>query len=225
MPIFYFVFSCLCLGYFVIMESHFSKRQRFFYKIINSFNFCMVALLSYLALEAPNKETFSYIMIALVLGAIGDVFLGLQHVYPQQRTKFFIFGFLSFLGGHIVYLLYFFHIEPVTIIVPIIMSVLISLAYLGLKLLKIRFGKYTILIFVYLILITFIVSSALARVVTERKIDHVIFFLGILLFFGSDCLLSILYFDKPQNTRILKFINSSLYFSGQLLIAFSIYFQ
>lgn len=224
MVVYYLILALLFLIYYVIFENRFSKKQRFLFKMINSFNFCMVAILSYLFNKDVDASIAIFLMVALGLGFFGDVFLGLQYVYPQVRHKLFILGFLVFLCGHIVYLIYFINKQLFFLFVPLIVIGIIGIIQLVTQKLKITFGKYQILVYVYLVVITFVWAPSLVGVIQNATTHRIIFFLGITFFFVSDLLLAVLYFKKIANPRFLKLINSTLYFLGQLLIAFSIYF-
>lgn len=224
MPIIYLLLALLFLSYYVINEHRLSKKQRFLFKMINSFDFLMVASLSLIFNKNTNWSIVPFFIIALGLGFIGDFFLGLQYVYPQKKFLFFILGFSAFFSGHLVYLIYYLTNQSLSWWVTLIVLGIIGVLQLVITHFKINFGKFQILVYLYLVVIAFVWAPALVMAVQKVTLHRLIFVTGLTLFFASDCLLSLIYFSKPSNPRILRLFNSSLYFLGQLLIALSLYF-
>lgn len=170
-----------------------------------------------------------WITAGLVCGLIGDIFLDLKFVYPQDEALHTFSGFGAFMLGHVFYLIFLFLNYGVTItnlLIGIAAGILVGIViFVTPKLMKLNYGKYRVISSVYAGLLVFVTVYALLLEITGgHTVPKLLFLIGIVLFLISDLILSQIYFGENKNTTGNKIMNHATYYIGQILIAASIWF-
>lgn len=205
------------------------------YKMICSGSFVAIGVIS--ALISGNDSRYAVTMIiGLTLGLIGDYFL---HAKPSNA--YFVTGFLSFLLGHIAYIIAF--VKAIPVVSPeyetpnsveiSFMAAVLAAAFFIMKMLKIKFGptvmKVGAAIYSLIIVFMFVKASALGFCVFADNqqygiIPFLILASGSFLFIVSDATLAIIRFGGRKKNQPLKAFNIITYFAGQIMLASSILF-
>lgn len=200
------------------------KKLIFIFKILTSLSFIFIAFEA-LSNNLSKNIIMYIIMIGLLCGLIGDIFLGIRTLLNTHNTSLFIIGITFFTLGHISYIISSlcnynnFYLKDYIFIV-IFMLVILSLV----KAIKFNFQKTIIVNYTYISLSSLLLAFTFLNYLYIPSDFTLIFFLGVLLFVISDFLLSFLYFYhlKPIHINYLKILNILTYFFGQALIAYSI---
>ena len=170
-----------------------------------------------------------FVIAGLVCGLIGDIFLDLKYVYPQDDVLHTFTGFGAFILGHILYMLFMFQaykIQGTLIWISLAAGVIVGIAiYATPKLMKLNYGKFRLISSFYAALLVFVTVYALLLECTSgHSTAKLLFFIGLVLFLISDLILSQIYFGENKNTTLNKALNHACYYAGQILIAVSIYY-
>lgn len=196
-------YVCLAaLGVLLVAEARGNGPLRAMAKTIASGAFIVVGLLAY-----DGSAYARWIVIGLVLGAVGDVFL------LGSNKRAFLAGLVAFLLGHLAYVVAVAQIVPICqwagwlAIVPVVAGIA------ALVWLRPHTGKMTIPVIAYVVVITTMVIAALA---TERTTLR----LGAVVFFASD--LAVARHRFVERALSNKLWGLPAYYAGQLLIAWSI---
>lgn len=159
-----------------------------------------------------TSTTNLFVVFALVCGFLGDVFL-------LERERFFVFGVVAFLIGHILYILAltksisFFQIPiPIFIfILPYIFFGIVVYKKLGSSLNSIR--GYAL---IYIIIILAMSFSSLLRIRSITSYQFWMPFIGSILFIISDSILAMNEFKKNKKNKGAYVMLT--YVTAQLLI-------
>ena len=175
-------------------------------------------------------------LIGLVFGWIGDYFL---HAKPTDA--YFITGFISFLIGHIFYIVAYVRALPVlfpdykmfNIPELIIGAVIIVTAIILHKVIKLKFTPKIVGagIWLYFCILTFMFVKATALGYHQWQsgaeggiLPFVVLTLGSFFFVLSDASLGVIIFGGQKKNYPLKIFNIITYFWGQIVLASSILF-
>ena len=172
------------------------------------------------------------VLLGLVFGLLGDVWLDLKYVFPEKDEVFTYAGFCVFGIGHVLYvtglLLNFCPTgRPVYVILPLLLGVALGAGNaLMEKPMKLCFGKMkpTVIIYGALLFSTLLLSGSLALFYGWRSRTLNLFFAGAVLFAVSDLILSGTYFGVGRERPIDLALNYITYYAGQFLIASSLAF-
>ncbi len=178
-----------------------------------------------------NLQEYTYgllIVLGLVCGLLGDIWLDLKYAYPQDNDTYLYAGFYSFFTGHIFFITAIFLSYKWT---PWTMAISILTALAGAagatlmeKPMKLSYGKFRPTCFIYgFILMLTASSSIVAALVTGEK-AWIVMSIGGVLFLLSDLVLSGTYFGEGKNTPAHVVANHVLYYAAQFVIASSIIF-
>ena len=175
-------------------------------------------------------------LIGLVFGWIGDYFL---HAKPTDA--YFITGFISFLIGHIFYIVAYVRALPVlfpdykmfNIPELIIGAVIIVTAIILHKVIKLKFTPKIVGagIWLYFCILTFMFVKATALGYHQWQsgaeggiLPFVVLTLGSFFFVLSDASLGVIILGGQKKNYPLKIFNIITYFWGQIMLASSILF-
>ncbi|MBU3146596.1 lysoplasmalogenase [Clostridium sp. CF012] len=160
----------------------------------------LLAIYYILSVAEVNK----FIVIALVFGFMGDVFL----MWPDRKNNF-ILGLGSFLLGHFCYVLLFLQrisfVKDVPAWFYLIIIIYVSVAISVMKNLTVYLGDMKVPTYIYMAVILLMSFSSLARIwVMDLRIAFLLPFIGSLLFLSSDTMLGFYTFKG-------KFKNGDIY--------------
>lgn len=204
-------------------------------KMVCSTMFVSIGVLSMFI--ADNFSTYAIIMlVGLVFGWIGDYFL---HAKPSD--VYFVTGFVSFLVGHIFYIVAYVKALPTLfsdykmLNAPelIIGGVVLVIAFVMMKLTKMKMTPKIVAvgIWVYFCILTFMFVKATALGYHQWQsgaeggiLSFIVLALGSFFFVLSDASLGVIMFGGQKKNYPLKIFNIITYFWGQIMLASSILF-
>lgn len=174
----------------------------------------------------------SLVIVALVLGLLGDVWLDLKYVFPEEDKAFTYAGFVCFGLGHIAFMsgMFIEFYVPgniLYIILPYVFGLLMGVVTVFLeKPMKLVYGGMKLIVFLYGILLFSMLGVSFSLYVQSgfKSVTLLLMSFGAMLFAISDLVLSGTYFGKGKERAIDISINGILYYIAQFSIAFSIYF-
>ncbi len=173
-----------------------------------------------------------FVLLGLVFGLLGDIWLDLKYVFPEKDEIFTYSGFCVFGIGHVFYitgLLLSFRPagRPLYVVIPLLLAVLLSFGNVLMeKPMRLHFGKLkpTVIVYGALLFSTLLLSGSLALSRAWREVPLNLFFAGAVLFAVSDLILSGTYFGVGKERAIDLTLNYVTYYTGQFLIASSLVF-
>lgn len=159
----------------------------------------MPILLAYYLLHLPKDKKDWIIPVSLVFSMLGDIFLMIR----ENKEQFFIFGLVSFLIAHILYIVYFYkEIEGKKWglkIIPFIMFVIGFMVYLVPKLVSNEQTSFLVApVAIYASVISAMAYFASLRPANPSKSFYYVM-TGALLFILSDSCIAINAFVMPIN--------------------------
>lgn len=171
-----------------------------------------------------------YIIIGLICGMLGDIFLELRKEYYQEKLIYFNVGMACFAVGHVMYIIALLKlVGRANILTEILISLGVAIAFSCLiffvlaKPMKLDFGKCKWQSFAYSIELTFTTMLAILFFINFKI--SIFMMIGLISFLASDLVLSTQYFgggDKEDN-KFLVAINHILYYGAQVLIIGTLY--
>jgi hypothetical protein len=172
-----------------------------------------------------------FVLLGLLFGLLGDVWLDLKYVFPEKDEPFTYAGFCVFGIGHVLYiaglLLAFPAEKPLYVIAPLLLAVLMSAGNAALeKPMGLCFGKLktTVIVYGFLLFSTVALSGSLALCCGLQEKPLNLFFAGAVLFALSDLVLSGTYFGTGKDRPVDIILNYLSYYPAQFLIASSLLF-
>ena len=204
-------------------------------KMVCSTMFVSIGVLSMVI--SDNFSNYAIIMlVGLVFGWIGDYFL---HAKPSD--VYFVTGFVSFLIGHIFYIVAYVKALPklfsdykmFNISELVIGTAILVVAFVVMKVLKMKMAPKIVGvgIWIYFIILTFMFTKATALGYQQWQsgaegglLAFVVLTLGSFFFVLSDASLGVIMFGGQKKNYPLKIFNIVTYFWGQIMLASSILF-
>ncbi len=166
------------------------------------------------------------IVIGLVFGMLGDIYLDQKWVYPKDMTMYLNAGFVSFGIGHLFYIpaiLLASGMGVKDMLIPVIAGVLVGAGNLLLeKPMKQNFGKFKVIVTVYGFILAAMAAASVEAAIKTGYTAFIVYAVGAVLFVISDLILSPMYFGEGKNTPANFVLNHVTYYAGQFMIAFSI---
>ena len=173
------------------------------------------------------------IIVGLVFGLSGDIFLDLKDVYPNHKKVFMNLGFIVFGVGHLFFIpaMYVF-VAPgadfwKSLLPTLVISIGISacIVWVISKFLKLDFGEMKIMSFLYSICLFSTPLTALFMLIFFSHEMFIVFMMiGGILFAISDLVLSQTYFKEGHEKPLDFILNYLFYYSAQFVIAMSLFF-
>lgn len=224
--------ECVCVPVFLKYYWPGRCKKSFIYKTIGAALFVLCGFLC-VKISGNNTPYASLMIWGLIFGFFGDIFL---HSI-QNKSWHFVVGFLSFLVGHIVYIVAFwkaiskspvftwYELVATFALLAIMLAIMLKMKiFEGKKPLLIAFAAYGFILFTML---TKGLRYAIGEVAYGTN-DHMLGIaltvgLGAVLFTVSDVILG---FTIPmgKTTRLVRNINIGTYFAAQILLGLSILF-
>lgn len=173
----------------------------------------------------------SMVIIGLLCGLLGDIWLDLKVTYTNDIKSWLYSGFISFIAGHLFYLTAIMRISrmaPWIAVFALLSGVCLGRFTISLeKNMKLNYGSYKRISFIYAsVLYSTFTSSLFACLYTGFQNTTLLFFLlGSLFFLVSDAILSTTYFGPKNREKPVWIIaNHVTYYAAQYLIASSLFF-
>lgn len=201
------------------------EQISFIFKTLASLGFLTIAIIG--QKYSNTSSYFNIVMIALSLGFLGDVFLGLKNIVPGKKNFLVSIGIMVFLLGHFAYSINFlYHTGIPWWIFGINLGFAILLMF-GTKILKYKLSfAYTVVSCLYAFTISLMMTSAIYF--ASFRLDNIggiLVLVGSILFFLSDTLLSASYFKSDiRYKKKVNYIVHQTYYPAQILMAMSIAF-
>ena len=173
-----------------------------------------------------------FVVLGLVCGLLGDIWLDLKYVFPEKDEPFTYAGFCVFGVGHILYIIgmlltYYPSGKPMTVFVPILLALVLSIGNAVLeKPMKLSYGKFKPVVIAYGVILfaMVLISGNLALYYGWVKTPLNLIFIGGVFFAISDLILSGTYFGTGKERPIDLTLNYITYYTAQFLIASSLVF-
>jgi uncharacterized membrane protein YhhN len=164
----------------------------------------------------PLPSYFYLLLAGLLLSMGGDIFLAL----PQG--KMFLFGLVSFLLGHLFYILAFFSVAETSTWTWIGLLTVCVLSIWIYSWLRPHLGSMNLPVLFYVIIISIMVSGAWTVLGDPHlaRSGRIMVFVGALIFYFSDVFVARDRFIERQFLN--RLIGLPLYYAGQFLLAFSV---
>ena len=178
----------------------------------------LLFILAALVQKDPLSPYFGFVVTGLLFCLAGDVFLAL----PQKKA--FMLGLVSFLAGHVFYVVGFFSVAGPSGWTWVSLLVTAMLSGLVYRWLRSHLGKMKGPVIAYMVVITVMVCAA-STVLGVRDLGlsgRVMAFSGAVAFYFSDVFVARDRFMK--NEFINRLVGLPMYYAGQFLIAFSLGF-
>lgn len=178
------------------------------------------------AVSAGSQSVLAkFVIMGLVFGLLGDIWLDLKRVFPEYEDTFTYAGFSVFGVGHILYLTGLFrqYGGGKFLIVSFILAVIAAALVLLLeKPLKFDYGKMRTAVALYGLLLFSAVTVSGGMMLKNGGTNLTLFFVGSVLFALSDLVLCGTYFGEGRHRPADIISNYLLYYGGQFLIAYSL---
>ena len=166
------------------------------------------------------------VLAALLCGLVGDVFLDLKLVYPQDGAWFTHAGFVSFGIGHVGYWLYFFSQYqwrmPMLAVWALVVALALWLVLASEKPLGLDYGRFRPITAVYTVLLVGAWAQAGMLWWLDGGLFLAVLALALLLFVVSDAILSQSYFGLRPEQPWMVVGNYLFYYGAQVLVAWSL---
>jgi len=178
----------------------------------------LLFILAALVQKDPLSPYIAFVVTGLVFCLVGDVLLAL----PQKKA--FMLGLVSFLVGHVFYVIGFFSVAGLsrwTWVSLVVTAVISGLVY---RWLRPHLGKMKGPVIAYIAVITVMVcaASSVLGVQDFRLSGRLMAFSGAVAFYFSDVFVARDRFIKKEFLN--RLVGLPLYYAGQFLIAFSLGF-
>ena len=182
-------------------------------------------ILGLLANIVYGGKSTNYIVIALALGLLGDVFLEVSEATVKPKTWFFVLGTLFFAAEHVLIAVNLI-IANTGIWLPSLIFFAVSYSVVVITVLATKpvvNKKMLALGLSYFVLVCVMGGCCFGTAVTNYNEGNLSLMIGGIFFIISDSILAVYKFSKPGkfslNTALIYF-----YYVAQLLIASSMYF-
>ncbi len=183
--------------------------------------FVLIGLIAFR--QNPDSKLARLIFIGLVMGMLGDILLNMRFIFKKNGQKIFLVGILAFLIGHIIYLAaivpYGVNTLLCTAIGTVVAASLLIYIFRTMEV-KTAFKIFGVVYLGAVIIMTCIAIGTASSIGDTRSLMYAV---GAILFTVSDIVLIFNTFSGTTKFS-LRITNLSLYYIGQLFIAFSIFF-
>lgn len=185
----------------------------------------MFLILGILGLQVAQNQDFArLVVIGLAMGMIGDILLNLRFVFEKAGQKIFLAGIAAFLAGHILYLAALIPLSTnltESLVIGVILTALLLWWIFQQIEAKPAFKIFGVLYLGAIVLMTSVAGGIL--IVNPVSTHAWLYFIGAVLFTGSDIVLILNTFTSKQRFS-MRIANLSLYYAGQIVIALCLQF-
>lgn len=221
------VIMAVCLV-FAVLVAYFYEAEKsaasIAFKVLASLSFVLLAIIM-LYRRGGMTQTSTLLLGALVLGLVGDIFMGLRPALKEEnRDSFFVIGGTAFGLGHFLYAAAFVMaagVRPALLAIIILMPI-VFFALSRLKLMNA--GKMAPALMLYGAILGLILAGGIELMLCKSEIGPYAL-AGALLFIASDTMLFLFLFPGAKIERskgLLGFFDYALmlcYYMAQLLFA------
>lgn len=225
---------------FLIVRVKQGGVKALFLKTITAMLFILSAFVS-LSMKPENYYYGVFIVIGLVFGMLGDIWLDLKFVHRDFDKPYTFAGMISFLIGHIFYVVGILAVYPefvpwqiaFAIFNAIFITLIVHLS--SKKKMGFDYGEFDTVTTIYSVVTMLTVTFSLNLLnmfgvlpmlqgadTSEVLPRFATMFLGTVMFALSDLVLSFVFFKKGGNTSRNVVLNHSVYFTSQFILALSI---
>ncbi|MBQ8227714.1 MAG: hypothetical protein IJZ88_01740 [Clostridia bacterium] len=194
---------------------------------------CLFVAVGIAAMIANPDAVLSYGLMVIaggVFGLLGDIFIELKWIQPQNSNTFLTFGFVTFMVQHVLLVAAVFIHYPMTLVNALVsltapLAVLL-LSSVAVKITKMDMGKFKVLSNSYGALASMTFSVGFMTMTNYgMELSQILFFAGAVSFFVSDLVLSQIFFTEKGCNRLFVVLNHITYYGAQILIASSLFFM
>jgi hypothetical protein len=220
-------------GVFIFFEVRNRPLFAFWFKGLASFAFIVLAVASVWIAAHPGIDSvrfvsgfFLCIVLGLVAGLVGDLFLALRSLRPREEDhRLIIGGTIAFAIGQIFYfnaMVWTFGLSSIAIIVALVAVLLVAV---GAWRMKMDWGGCRIPCLVYTFLVFLVAGHGVyAFIVRNGDAVSTLLMMGGILFTLSDLVLSQIYF-AGRNGKGYVLVNLVTYYAAQICLASALYFM
>jgi uncharacterized membrane protein YhhN len=202
--------------------------SRVLYKALASVGFVVVGILSLIPRNCPDLIYSGGILLALILGLMGDMLLSLHpFLNKKEADKFNLAGMLCFLLGHVMYYIVFVRETgfnpwtiPFILILPIACFALIKMKIIEAQQ---KAPAFTLPILIYSLIISCMLVQGVYLYITGAIAPAALILIGSLLFVISDSTLIFHNFSRFSRKWMMP-LCLMFYYSAQILFALSIFY-
>lgn len=193
---------------------------------------CFFIAAAIAAAASSGKEFGFFVIGGLVCGLLGDIWLDLKFVCPENEEEYTRPGFLAFAAGHVLYisgmLRYFGGLSAAWFGIAALLSAAAGFfaVLVAAPLLRQNYGKYKGISLFYAPLLfgTAVFSAVLSVRSGFTSPALTLMLIGGVLFVMSDLVLGGTYFGQEHDKPIDYILNYAFYYGAQFLFAWSILF-
>jgi len=165
----------------------------------------------------------TFILCAVILGAVGDVALALSPMDPKRAALWNVLGGVAFLGGHVLYLVLFFGMAKFNLWLLFILPFFAAVPLLFVKKLRTFLGKAAPFVSIYSTTVGLLVMSTLNLLIADPKALSAVLFIGGVLFASSDfTLMANNVTESPKAKKITSYVIAWTYYVAQWLFVIAI---
>ena len=229
----FWIVLVLCVAvtaFFTIKRTEKVKYSDLVVKVFKSAIFVATGIAAIISNPEINLTFALMVIMGGVFGVLGDVFIELKWLQKEGNDTFFNLGFVTFMIQHVILVIAVFIHYPMTLVNALVcftapLTVLVLSGVLA-KLFKMEMGKFKAIANAYgaLASMTFSVAFMTLQNYGMTK-SMLLFFIGGILFFASDLILSQIFFVKGKCNRVRVILNHITYYGAQILIASSLFFM
>lgn len=208
-------------------------------KTLSSITFIILGRIA-LSMSFENFSYGVFIVIGLFFGMLGDVFLDLKYVHKKYDEKYTFAGMISFLIGHLFYIVGILAAYTEYVLWQIAFAILCAtvisaISHFSSKKAGMNYGKFEILAFIYGTVTMITVTLSLNAMnmfgwlpvikgdpTPENLPRYIVMFVGTVLFAISDLVLSFVFFKEGENKSRNVILNHTLYYTSQFILVLSI---
>ena len=230
------ILSVALAAMFIVVRVKMGGLMGLVTKTIASFGFVSSAIIGLVVSDATelSKWAAGLIVIGLLCGMVGDIVLDLKVIYPDKDHYYLNTGMSAFFIGHIFYIVAFSLLVSANIVdyndtvqmfgctVPLLITFAVSALLTVLinvsstKMMGLQFGKFKWQTIGY----TFILCCSMIYTLVLSIMGGGMWlaFVGMVLFFLSDVVLSFQYFGGKIDNKTMIAVNHGLYYAAQIII-------